>query len=97
MPRITLTRGIWRITKQGITVFTVAALTMLVAGTVILLEQSTVGASAPSPTAYVANSGTNTVTPINTSTNTAESPITVGNAAWRHRRHPQRKDRLCLQ
>jgi YVTN family beta-propeller protein len=35
-------------------------------------------AAASGPTAYVANSGTDTVTPINTATNTAGTPIKVG-------------------
>ena len=47
-------------------------------------------------TAYVANALSDTVTPIDTATNTAGTPITVG-AVGRHRHHTKRRDRLCGQ
>ena len=47
-------------------------------------------------TAYVANDGSGTVTPIATATNTAGPPITVGNDPC-HRDHAGRQDRLRRQ
>ena len=48
-------------------------------------------------TAYVANTGSGTVTPIATATNTAGPPITVGSDPWCDRDHAGRQDRLRRQ
>ncbi len=48
-------------------------------------------------TAYVANFGAGTVTPIRTATNTPGPPITTWIRAVRHRDHPRRENRLRRQ
>ena len=45
-------------------------------------------------TVYVANSGSNTVTPIAVATNTARSTHTDGICSPEYRHHPQRPDRV---
>ena len=55
------------------------------------------GQGGPPVTAYVANFGSGTVTPIATATNTAGPPITVGSEPVGHRDHAGRQDRLRHQ
>jgi YVTN family beta-propeller protein len=54
------------------------ALVLLAAGTADAAAPREVSAATP-PTAYIANAGSGTVTPISTVTNTAGKPIKIGN------------------
>ncbi len=56
---------------------TIAALVATTAGALV---PSAMAQAAPVPTAYVTNFASGTVTPINTVTNTARSPVTLGGA-----------------
>jgi len=51
---------------------------LAVAGAVVAVPGAAAAAATTAPTAYVANQGNGTVTPIYTATNTAGTPIPVG-------------------
>jgi YVTN family beta-propeller protein len=55
-----------------------AAAGLAVAGAVVAVPGAAAAAATTAPSAYVANQGNGTVTPIDTATNTAGTPIPVG-------------------
>ncbi len=63
---------------RWVATLSVIAAAASVSSAILALGESPAGASAPSATAYVANNSDNSVTPIDTATNTAGTAITGG-------------------